>query len=125
MIVTDLAARGLDIPLLNNVINYDWPSEIKLLVQRSGRTARAGKRGTAYSFLLPDELAYLVEAEKYIERKVIREKEFLEMNKEEQANALIDPQYVSLFWFNLSVSFRSNPSRNFRSESRRNSKDLQ
>lgn len=59
LIVTDLAARGIDIPLLENVIHYDFPTKMKLFIHRSGRTARAGQSGTSFSLITPDELAYM------------------------------------------------------------------
>jgi ATP-dependent RNA helicase DDX54/DBP10 len=56
LVVTDIAARGLDIPSLDNVINYHFPGTPKLFLHRVGRVARAGRMGTAYSFISTDEI---------------------------------------------------------------------
>ena len=56
-----MAARGVDIPLLENVINHNLPSKAKLFVHRVGRAARAGRSGTAYSLVSPDELPAMVD----------------------------------------------------------------
>uniref|UniRef100_A0A7E4VM66 RNA helicase n=1 Tax=Panagrellus redivivus TaxID=6233 RepID=A0A7E4VM66_PANRE len=61
LVVTDVAARGVDIPLLDNAINLHFPSKSKLFVHRVGRVARAGKFGTAYSLVSPDEMAYVID----------------------------------------------------------------
>ncbi|XP_032096368.1 ATP-dependent RNA helicase DDX54 isoform X2 [Sapajus apella] len=68
LIVTDLAARGLDIPLLDNVINYSFPAKSKLFLHRVGRVARAGRSGTAYSLVAPDEIPYLLDLHLFLGR---------------------------------------------------------
>ncbi|XP_007528898.2 ATP-dependent RNA helicase DDX54 [Erinaceus europaeus] len=68
LIVTDLAARGLDIPLLDTVINYSFPAKGKLFLHRVGRVARAGRSGTAYSLVAPDEIPYLLDLHLFLGR---------------------------------------------------------
>ncbi len=69
LLVTDLAARGIDIPLLENVIHYDFPTKMKLFIHRSGRTARAGQSGTSYSIVTPEEIGYMHDLSIFVGRK--------------------------------------------------------
>ena len=94
LIVTDLAARGLDIPLLSNVINYNFPPSMKLFIHRCGRTARAGQKGTCYNFLNIDEAPYLVESQVYMGRSLQSEEEFKSRSGDEQKLDLKDPKIV-------------------------------
>ena len=55
MIATELAARGLDIEDVPYIINYDIPDDPHMYFHRVGRTARAGKKGTAITFVMPDQ----------------------------------------------------------------------
>jgi ATP-dependent RNA helicase DDX54/DBP10 len=68
LIVTDVAARGIDIPYLNNVIHYDFPDKPKLFVHRSGRAARAGQIGTAYALITPEDMPYLIDLQLFLAR---------------------------------------------------------
>jgi ATP-dependent RNA helicase DDX46/PRP5 len=58
MIATSVAGRGLDVPDIVLVINYNCPNHLEDYVHRVGRTGRAGRKGTAYTFLKPDEDQY-------------------------------------------------------------------
>jgi ATP-dependent RNA helicase DDX54/DBP10 len=80
MVVTDVAARGIDIPILSHVINYDFPSEPKLFVHRVGRTARAGQRGWAYSLVTVDDTPYFIELTEFLGRKIITKADSKEVN---------------------------------------------
>ncbi len=64
LVATDIAARGIDIPNISHVINFELPNESESYVHRIGRTARAGTDGTAYSFCEAQERNYLRDIEK-------------------------------------------------------------
>ncbi|KAF8697446.1 hypothetical protein HU200_036047 [Digitaria exilis] len=68
LIVTDVAARGLDIPLLDNVVNWDFPAKPKLFVHRVGRVARQGRSGTAYTFVTSEDMPYLLDLHLFLSR---------------------------------------------------------
>ena len=55
LVATDVAARGLDLPNITHVINFDPPEDEKAYVHRIGRTGRAGKAGTGITLVLPDQ----------------------------------------------------------------------
>lgn len=73
LIATDLAARGIDIPSLPCVLNYDLPRATSDYVHRAGRTARAGETGLAISFVDHESDAHFKLIEKRIRMKIPRE----------------------------------------------------
>ncbi|KAJ7579187.1 P-loop containing nucleoside triphosphate hydrolase protein [Mycena floridula] len=75
LVVTDVAARGIDIPVLENVINYDFPQGARVFVHRVGRTARAGRQGWAWSFVTNTELPYLLDLQLFLGRPLKNEVE--------------------------------------------------
>lgn len=71
LVVTDVAARGIDIPVLANVINYDFPAQPKIFVHRVGRTARAGQRGWSYSLVRESDAPYLLDLQLFLGKRLI------------------------------------------------------
>ncbi len=66
LIATDVSARGIDIPNVSYVVNYDLPEDQEYYVHRIGRTGRGRNRGTAYSFCAPHEEEILSSIEAYL-----------------------------------------------------------
>jgi ATP-dependent RNA helicase RhlE len=73
LVATDIAARGLDIPLLPHVINFELPNIPEDYVHRIGRTGRAGASGEAISLFSPDETFFLRDIEKLVGLKLPKE----------------------------------------------------
>ncbi|KAL8705076.1 MAG: hypothetical protein Q9201_001802 [Fulgogasparrea decipioides] len=71
LVVTDVAARGIDIPVLANIINYDFPSQPKIYVHRVGRTARAGQKGWSYSLIRESDLPYVLDLQLFLGRRLV------------------------------------------------------
>lgn len=70
LIATDVAARGLDIPDVSHVVNYDIPQNAEDYVHRVGRTARMGKEGWAATFVCEDDGEWLTAIEKLINKEI-------------------------------------------------------
>jgi ATP-dependent RNA helicase RhlE len=74
MVATDLAARGIDVPHVSHVINFDLPDETENYIHRIGRTARMGKAGHALSLVTPEERASLARIERALGTDLERER---------------------------------------------------
>ncbi len=72
LVATDVAARGLDIPDVSHIINYDLPLDAESYVHRIGRTGRAGATGEALTLVTPRERRMLMQIERAIHRRLER-----------------------------------------------------
>lgn len=70
LIATDVSARGIDIPNVDYVVNYDLPEVAENYVHRVGRTGRGTKKGLAVSFCSPEEKPVLAEIETFLDQKI-------------------------------------------------------
>jgi len=73
LVATDVAARGIDVNDITHVINYELPDDPEVYTHRSGRTARAGKKGVCISIISSREIAKIRRIEKIVNSKFSRE----------------------------------------------------
>lgn len=95
LIATDVAARGLDIDELTHVINYALPQDPEAYVHRIGRTGRAGKEGTAITFITPEEHKKLMFIKNFTRTEIRKEriphiKDVIDFKKEKISSELKD-----------------------------------
>lgn len=74
IVATDVAARGIDVNDLTHVVNYAIPQEAESYVHRIGRTGRAGKEGTAITFMTPSEYKKLLQIKRITKTDIRKEK---------------------------------------------------
>ena len=70
LVASDVAARGLDIPAVSHVFNFDVPSHAEDYVHRIGRTGRAGRSGAAFMLVTGEDAKYLAAIEKILQQKI-------------------------------------------------------
>jgi ATP-dependent RNA helicase RhlE len=87
LIATDVSARGIDIPDVNYVVNYDLPEKPENYVHRVGRTGRGVKKGIAISFCSTDEKERLDEIQQLLKKEI----EVIKISKRDYAQTIISP----------------------------------
>jgi ATP-dependent RNA helicase RhlE len=97
LVTTDVAARGIDIPDIDYVINYDLPNDPENYVHRVGRTGRGNKRGQALAFCSPEEKVLLEEIEIYTGEDI----EHYDIPKGEYFDIIADSEDASHDWKRL------------------------
>jgi len=84
LIATDVSARGIDIPNVDYVVNYDLPDVDENYVHRVGRTGRGVQKGVAISFCSEEEKLMLNEIEEYLGQKIVE----MEISKDDYSTTI-------------------------------------
>ncbi|WPP52129.1 DEAD/DEAH box helicase [Catalinimonas niigatensis] len=74
LVATDILSRGIDVEGIELIINYDVPNDAEDYVHRVGRTARADKKGAAFTFVGPKEQRSFSQIEKFLEKEIVKAK---------------------------------------------------
>ena len=102
LVATDVAARGIDVPAISHVINYDLPRQVEDYVHRIGRSGRAGRTGTAINLCSLADRSQLSAITRYLERKI-----------EEHRIAGLEPKITSKPKTKPGKKFRGAPGKNY------------
>ncbi len=116
IVATDVAARGIDVQDITHVINYELPDDPEVYTHRSGRTARAGKKGICMSIVSPKQISNIRQIEKLVKKKfhksdipdgaeVIRKRLFFYM--EQIATAEPKDEFAELYYDSMQEQFAS------------------
>lgn len=116
LVATDVAARGIDIPDVSFVYNFDLPNVPENYIHRIGRTARAGKSGTAITLCASDEMAMLKAIEKLMKQEISVESGIRWIVSTEKGSKSKKPEGKKTFKKNFK---RSGPKRNKSQSSRK------
>src|SRR5262249_32284281 len=92
LVATDVAARGIDVDDISHVVNYDVPATVEEYLHRVGRTARAGKNGSALTLVSPEEESTMAVIEQRTGLTIERSKlsGFTDGRSEQQVNLAIE-----------------------------------
>jgi ATP-dependent RNA helicase RhlE len=97
MIATDVSARGIDVPNVDFVVNYDLPEQTENYVHRVGRTGRGTQRGKAFSFCSENEKELLENIEQFLGRKIQK----LDIDFQDYKKVIVDSEETHSDWKTL------------------------
>jgi len=117
LIATDVSARGIDIPHVDYVINYDIPEQAENYVHRVGRTGRGRNKGLAYSFCSPDEKTLVDDIEDLIGKRI----DILDINKADYENVKTSSDESHADWKTLMKEIDENDKK-YKSKKKKNKK---